>query len=173
MKRLFLLSVALLAIASSTRAQTIKDIDNEEAGLEAIWEKTPLTVHRSVFINGDPAAFGMYIERTPHVFKPGEPILIYAEPIGYRWKDEGDGTFAFGISADVLILNKDKKVIGGKEDVFRKVYRSHVRNKELMLTIHLNLTGAPAGNYVAEYRLHDLMSEQATTAELPFTISAE
>jgi hypothetical protein len=168
-----LLFAALLAIPSMTHAQTVKDLDNEEAKLEAMWEKTPLIVHHAVFVNEDPAGFGMYAERDTHVFKPGEPILIYVEPAGYRWKDEGHGTFAFGISADVLILDKDKKVIGGKEGIFHKIYQSHVRNRELMLTMRLNLTGAPAGNYIAEYRLHDLVGDQATTAELPFSIAAQ
>jgi len=82
--RIFLLSAALLAIPNMTRAQTVKDLDDEEAKLEAMWEKTPLTVHRAVFAKEDPAGFGMYAERDTHVFKPGEPILIYVEPGSMR-----------------------------------------------------------------------------------------
>lgn len=173
MMRLLLLSAALLAIGQAAHAQTIKDIEGEETKLEALWQSMPLTLHRSLFITGDPAAYGMYTERATRTFKPGEPLLIYVEPVGYRWKDEGNGLFSFGISADALILDKSRKVIGGKEEIAHKLYRSHVRNKELMLTLRLNLTGAVAGDYIAEYRLHDLISGQTTTAELPFTISAE
>jgi hypothetical protein len=163
----------LLAAAGSARAQTLQDVDKQEAALEAVWEKTPLTVRQAFFVTEHPSGFGEYTERSSHVFKPGEPLTAYVEPVGYGWKDDGNGTFDFGLSVDFLIKNKSGNIVAGKENFLHMAQHSHAKNKELMLTLNLNLNGAPAGDYTVEYKLHDLVTEKTATVDLPFTIAAQ
>ena len=47
---------------------------------------------------------------------------------------------------------------------------SHARNREFVLTFSLDLTGAPAGDYVLEYVVQDLASDETATISMPFSI---
>jgi hypothetical protein len=173
MKRLALLNLMLLVATASLRAQTLQDVDKQEAALDAAWEKTPLTVRKAFFVTKHPSAFGGYTQRSSDVFKPGEPLLAYIEPVGYGWKGNGNGVFDLSVSVDFLVKTEDGNIVGGKEDFQRLVLQSHVKNKELMLTLTLNVRGAPAGNYTVEYKLRDLVTEKTATVDLPFTIAAQ
>lgn len=170
--RLILLCILLFAGAGSLHAQTLQDIQKQEAALDAVWEKTPFSVRKTLFVTERPSGYGEYTERSSHIFKPGEPLIVYVEPVAYGWKDDGNGVFDFGVSVDLLVKRKDGNIVAGKEGFLRMLQHSHARNKELMLTLNLNLNGAPAGDYTLEYKLHDLVTEKAATVELPFTISA-
>jgi len=173
MKRLTLLSLMLLAATASLQAQTLQDVDKQEAALDAAWEKTPLTVRKAFFITERPSAFGGYTQRSSDVFKLGEPMLAYFEPVGYGWKGTGNGVFEINLSLDWIVKTKDGNIMGGRDDVLRFAQQSHAKLKELMMTLTLNLTGASAGNYTIEYKLHDLITKKTATVALPFTIAAQ
>ena len=165
-----LLTAALVA-GSAGYAQTVEDIDQRRAALLEAWDKTPLTVRRAIFVSGDPEGFGMYEARNSNVFKPGEPLMVYAEPAGYGWKDIGNALFEFGFTVDFAVKSPDRKILAGQQDFAKLVRQSHVRNLEFMLSLTLNLTGAPAGDYVLEYTLRDVTGAKSTKFELPFKIS--
>ena len=40
-----------------------------------------------------------------------------------------------------------------------------------MVTLTLNVTGAPPGDYVVEYKMRDIAGEKSTSFELPFKIA--
>ena len=48
---------------------------------------------------------------------------------------------------------------------------SHAENHEFFVTLTLNLTGAPAGDYVLEYTGHDMAKDQSGSFEMPFSIA--
>ena len=41
-----------------------------------------------------------------------------------------------------------------------------------MLLLTLNVTGAPSGDYVVEYKLRDISGDKTTSFELPFKIAS-
>jgi len=47
----------------------------------------------------DARNYGAWVERPTNVFKVGEKLITYAEPIGYTWKPRGD-TYDFGLTTD-------------------------------------------------------------------------
>jgi hypothetical protein len=49
---------------------------------------------------------------------------------------------------------------------------SHTRNLEFMVVLTLNMSSAPAGDYVVEYKLHDIASDKTATFEMPFKIAS-
>lgn len=168
------LAIGLLALllAGSANAQSLTEIEQAEAAVVAAWEKTPLAFRRAVFAT-EANGFGVYKERETAQFKPGEPLLVYAEPVGYAWKDNGNGTFSFGFDVDLLLKTSKGEIVGGQENFQQLVLVSSAKNREFMLTLTLNVTGAPADDYVVEFRTRDAFGPKVATISLPFTILAE
>jgi len=173
MFRAIILLVALLTFIPTGFAQSLADIDKHDAAAVDAWLKTPLTIRRAVFVSEPPDGFGMYAPRASSTFKPGEKLFIYAEPVGYGWKDVGDGLFEFGFTVDFLIKSPDGKILTGK-DAFAKVTKqSHVRNREFDVSLNLDVTGAEPGDYVLEYKLHDIASDKSVSFDLPFKVAKD
>jgi len=169
MRRLATLLIALSAFAPVARAQTLADIDSRDAAVYAAWQLTPLTIQKSFFVT-DATGFGQYTQRGSNVFKPGEKLVAYCEPVGYGWKDTGGGVYQFGFAIDLTVKSSDGKVVAQQQDFAKTQLQSHARNREFMVLLTLTLNGAPAGDYVLEYRLRDLTSDKSTLLDLPFKI---
>jgi hypothetical protein len=166
--------ISLLLLVGSMTAgygQSLQEVEKAQAALIAAWEKTPLTMRRALFVAKKAQGFGQFEERSSNVFKAGEPLVAYAEPVGYGWKDVGNGMFEFGFAVDFLIKSPDGKILAGQQDFAKLAERSRTRNLEFMVTLTLNVTGAPPGDYVVEYKLRDIASDKSTVLELPFKIS--
>ncbi len=171
MRPVFLLFAVLLGL-SAARAQSLEEIDRRQAALIEAWEKTPLTIRRALFINGEPRGFGLYQERESKTFKPGEKVVVYAEPVGFGWKDAGRGMFELGFVVDFHIKSRVGEVVAEKENFMRIATESHIRNLEFMVVLTLNLTSAPPGDYVVEYKLHDIASDKTASFNMPFKIAS-
>jgi hypothetical protein len=80
-------------------------------------------------VPGSVDGYGIYHSHNSSIFKPGEKIVLYMEPVGYSYKPIGS-LFLMNFTGDVLISDK----------------AGHV------------LTGFPPGEYVLKYTIHDLPS---------------
>jgi len=169
MRPVFLLFALVLSLGAA-HAQSLEEIDKRQAALIEAWEKTPLTIRRALFINGEPRGFGLYEERGSKEFKKGEKIVVYAEPVGFGWKDAGKGMFELRFVVDFQIKSRGGEVLADKEKFMRIATDSHTRNLEFMVVLTLNMSSAPAGDYVVEYKLRDIATEKTTTFEVPFKI---
>lgn len=171
MIRVAMLLIGLVLLPGPVWAQTISEIDQRDAAVYEAWAKTPLTVRTAVFVANHPDGFGLYTPRANNVFKPGEKLVAYAEPVGYGWKQEGGGMYKFGFDVDFLIKSTDGKVLGGQQNFAKLGRESRVRNREFMLTLTMSVSGAEPGDYVLEYVLHDIASDKTATIDLPFKIA--
>jgi hypothetical protein len=171
MPRAPIFAFAFLALASAGQSQSLPEIDRREAALVEAWQKTPLTIRRAVFVSKHPDGFGMYAARETNIFKPGEQLVTYAEPVGYGWNVIGQGMYEFGFIVDFLIKQPDGKIVAGQQDFAKLARTSRVRNREFMLTLTLDVTGANPGDYVLEYKLRDITGDKSTSFELPFKIA--
>lgn len=166
-----LLPVLLLLISVPAQAQTLDEIDKREAAVIEAWQQTPLTIRRAIFVASDPELFGNYEPRQSNTFKPGEKLLAYVEPVGYSWKDSGDGFCEFGFDVDFLLKSPDGKILTGKENFAHLVKKSRNRLREFFVTLTMNVSGAPPGDYVLEYKLRDISGNKSTVMDLPFKIA--
>jgi hypothetical protein len=169
MTRAVILLIGLMLASPVCRAQTVEEIDKLDAALYDAWLKTPLAVRKAVFVTKHPDGFGMYTPRDNNVYKPGEPLVAYVEPVGYGWKEQS-GSYEFGFNVDFLIKSADGKILGGQQNFARLIKQSRVRNREFMLTLTMDVSGADPGDYVLEYVLHDVASGKTATIDLPFKI---
>lgn len=156
---------------AAAQAQSVAEVEQRRAALIEAWQKTPLTVQRALFLEKPAEGYGIYQERSSKTFHAGEPIIAYAEPLGYGWKKEGEDSYEFGLTADFILKTPNGKVLGGQQDFVKLIKHSHHRNLELFMTLTLHLTGAPAGDYVIEYTLHDVTTGKSATVEMPFTLA--
>jgi hypothetical protein len=171
MSRIWVAVLLLLVGAVPGRAQTLEEIDRRDAAVLDAWKAAPLTIRKAVFVSEHPQGYGEYVERGDNVFKPGEKLVTYAEPVGYGWKDVGNGEYEFGFKADFLVKSSDGKVLGGQEDFADLTQKSRARNREFMVILTLSLSDAPPGEYLLEYKLRDVTGDKSTTFKMPFKIA--
>jgi hypothetical protein len=155
--------------AQAKAGRHIEAIETLRRALNVLTDNGPLALRRVQFIADRPGGFGIYRPRANNVFKPGEPLIVYAEPIGIGWKTEG-GVNRSLIVTDFEIRSPDGKVLGGQKEFGRFEFASHDRNHEIMTHLTITLSGAPRGSYVFAATYRDQVNNKSATLELPFEI---
>lgn len=144
-------------------------VDALEAALDAVWRASPLTFRKAIFVAEPPTGFGAYVPRADAVFAAGEPLRVYAEPIGFAWKRDGD-LFACDLIIDVALRDKSNAVIFEKREMGRMNLKSHARNHEFMMKLDLNIRGLPVGDYTLDGVMRDEVSQKWGKFSLPFSV---
>jgi len=171
MKHLLALPLAAILFGGTAQAQTLAEIDKRDAAVLEAWNATPLTIRRAIFVDGQPTGFGQYVERANNAFKKGDKFITYAEPVGYGFKDLGGGVYQLGFKVDIQLKSADgSKVIVSKDDFAEIAMKSHARNREFNLLFNLSLGDTPPGDYLVEYKLHDIASTKTVSFSQPFKI---
>jgi hypothetical protein len=132
--------------------------------MHAAWLGTPLRVAKAVLVATSDNKYGIYEPRGSHRYAPGEPIMIYVEPVGYGYRKEGE-LWHFGLAADLFVLDKAGNILAGKEGALRTELTSHNPVKELVLDVTYTLNNAPAGVYVLRTILRDHYSDEQVRFE--------
>jgi hypothetical protein len=161
---------AALLFALPAGAQDLSALTQAEAQVTAAWDAMPLTFRKALFASRIDA-FGVYEEKQGSVFSADEPLVVYAEPVGYGYTANADGTYDFGFNFDLVVKNDAGEIMSGKDGFASTVLTSKVQNREFLVTLTLTLSGASPGNYVVEYLAHDVASDETATISLPFTIA--
>jgi len=162
--------IALIAGCQFAYSQSLDEINKREQAVFEAWEKTPLTTQRALFVTEESKAFGIYSPRSSSRFKAGEPIIVYAEPIGFGWNSIEDDQFEFGFNVDLAVKTAAGETVARQDNFGKMAMKSRHRNREFMIHLTLHLNDAPPGDYLVNYKLHDLGTDKTTTLELPFTI---
>ncbi len=131
--------------------------------------KSPLALRKVQFIAEPPKGFGIYKQRANSVFRPGEPLIVYAEPVGMGWRLE-DGLNNALLATDFEIRTPDGQVLGGQKEFGRFSFASHEQNQEIMTHLTIRLSGIPAGAYVFGATYRDEVGRKSASLELPFQI---
>ena len=164
------LAAAFVALAPlPATAQTIEAIEAADQALGAVWDATPLAFRKVLYVS-EVIGYGAYTEHSGTSFKSGEQIITYAEPVGYGYKANADGTYVLGFRVDVTIKAPGGEIVLEQKDFATLEMTSHVKNREFMLTLTLDISGAPVGDYVLEYLVHDLGSDETAPISRPFAI---
>jgi hypothetical protein len=134
-----------------------------------VWDEGPLLFRKALFAAEAPKAFGIYKPRADHVFKPGEKLIIYAEPVGFKWLAK-DGLNHSLLVADLILRTNDGKIVAGQKNFGTFSFDSLEQNMEIMVVMTVDFTGAPPGQYVVECAFTDKMSGKTANLELPFEL---
>jgi hypothetical protein len=175
MKLMRLAAVCLLLplCVVPARAETsLTAYDAARQALLAIWTELPLTARNVTLIDGTPEGYGNYRPHQGNAYRPGEPIHIYVELLGYGFKDNGDGTFSKQIDADLSLLDANGTTVAAQEKFFSSDVKSREKLLETYFTFDATLTSFAAGAYKLHYALHDRASGKDTSFEVPITLTA-
>jgi hypothetical protein len=144
----------------------------EEKTYEA-WGKLGLTERTFTFVTEPSKGYGIYQEKQSSIFKPGEKVITYVEPIGFGWKELPNDMYELNFVSDVKIKAASGEVLLDQKGFAKNVLQSHNANMEFSMDFTLTLTGAPAGQYTLTYTIHDMSGTQTSTFDQDFTIAAE
>lgn len=161
---------ALLVGCEFAYSQSLDEIEKREQAVREAWEKTPLTVRRALFVSEEPQGFGVYTPRSSAQFKAGEQMIVYAEPVGYAWKNLEGGQYEFGVKIDLIVKTAAGKTVAEKENFGNLVLKSRAKNLEFIIRLDVNLSGVPPGDYLLDFPLHDAESDKTGMIELPFSL---
>ncbi len=147
----------------------IKALDMLKEAYIKQWLKTPLMVRNATFVSQPNGGYGKYTPRADAVFKSGEEMLIYAEPIGYGWAKTDDG-YSIDFVVDFTVSSADGKILGGRKAFQNMGLKSKVRNTEFFISLNYTFSGIPPGEYFVSTTLNDRHSAKSVSFDLPFTI---
>jgi hypothetical protein len=109
------------------------------------WNSTAFSSQLDVFIaEGTDAGYGVYREHIPaNVFRPGETIVLYVEPVGYGHQPLTDASvnssattlYLMNMTADYILSDSTGSELQAIEDVPVGNLISHRQNLELFLTL--------------------------------------
>jgi hypothetical protein len=174
---LFLFSspqVSFAQLSSSPETQPSQEVQgaNELAELEAareqylsVWNNTAFTSQFDVFIaEGSDLGYGINREHIPsNVFRPGETIVLYVEPVGFGHQPIADTSvedvgntdaasrtlYLLNMTADYMISDSTGSELQAIEDLPVGNLISHRQNLELFLTLTLRQDEPfPVGDYI-------------------------
>lgn len=123
------------------------------------FEKAPLTLNNIVLIDEPGTSYSVYKVRENNRYSSQDPIYIYCEPIGYKFK-ESAGLYELGVTADAEIFNEDGNLVAQQKEFGRFTYQAHQPIMEFALSLTVTLTNFDPGKYSIKIIAHDINSDK-------------
>ena len=164
--------LAKRAAADAKRGNDLKAYNTIRKAAQRIWARGPLLFREALFVKSAPTGYGIYDPRPNNVFKPGEKLFIYVEPVGFTWEKKGGLNHAELVS-DLVLKDSEGEVLGEQAGFGTFTFDSRDTNMEVMTALTIDFTEAPAGKYVAELKFTDKLGKKSASFELPFEIQGE
>ena len=140
-----------------------------EQAQDALWAQAPLSFRRTLFTAGTPTGYGIYDLRENNTFKRAEPLIIYAEPMGYGYGRDGS-IYTIDLALDFVINDAAGKVIAEQKNFGTLSLRTRFPNKEFMAKVTYDFSGLPAGEYEVTTTAHDQASGKSGAFTMPFKL---
>jgi hypothetical protein len=151
------------------------------------WNNTAFNSQFDVFIaEGTQSGYGIYREHVPeNVFRPGETMVLYVEPVGFghmpitdaSTQDGGNSTAAtrtlylINMTVDIIISDSSGSQLQTIEDLPAASFISHRENTEFPLEVTLSQEEPfPVGDYILTYVVHDQIMGQSFEINKRITI---
>lgn len=149
--------------------QQIQALGVVRQALEEVWKHIAFQAARNVLVKEKASGYGQFEPRTNNVYKAGEVIRLYLEPVGFAQKKVKDH-YAVGLEADFAVTDSAGKIIGGQENFWR--YETTSRNflDDFFVNLDFTFTGLNPGAYEIKTVFRDLGSTKTLTVNTPVRI---
>jgi hypothetical protein len=173
MRMILVVSALILALAAPAAAQsTLEQYDAARASLLAVWDGLPLTARNVTLIEEAAPAYGDYTPHKGNSYAANAPIHVYAEVVGYGWKDNGDGTLSELLDADLNLLDKSGALLAQQAGFLNVDIQSRNKQLETYLNLQATLASVEPGDYQLQFVLHDRAGGKTATFAVPVTITS-
>ncbi|MDQ3851270.1 MAG: hypothetical protein M3299_00375 [Thermoproteota archaeon] len=155
------------------------------------WNNTAFSSQFDVFIaEGTLSGYGVYREHIPaSVFRPGETMVLYAEPVGFghqpiidassSTQDGGNSTtsrtlYLINMTVDIIIYDSSGTELETLENLPGASLISHRQITEFPLEVTLSQEAPfPVGDYIITYVVHDQVTGQNFQIDRRITIDED
>jgi hypothetical protein len=164
------------ANATTTATATNMTLENAKDQYLQVWNQTEFSPGFSTFVEQYSAlGYGVYKEHS-EIFRPGETIVLYVEPVGFGHgellDDEGNTLYLMNITADYVIAGANGTELQAIEDIPVGSIVSHRLNTELFLELTLTQEQPfPVGDYTVTYVLTDEVSGESFELAKDLTVA--
>ncbi|GAB1479911.1 hypothetical protein MASR2M74_24810 [Paracoccaceae bacterium] len=139
---------------------------------EQVWDATPgILFLETLPVTEAAAGFGLYNPRPDAVYKTGEPIILYAEPVGFGYGTGGEGLFNVGFAVDLQVLDEAGQELGNVENVTELNLTARYKLREFQANLTYNLEGIAPGKYRLVTTLRDKNSPKTGSFETVIEIT--
>ena len=153
-----------------SKGNTLKASELLRNALVKVYNSSKLTIAKSVLISGEPAGFGMFKRKKNNIYRAGETVIIYVEPVGYHFRKVGN-SYRFGLTADFAIQSEDGTILGGKNNFGSWGYSTTGRPLfDFYMVLTYNFNGIEPGRYVVLTTLHDRYGSLSVVIKTPISV---
>jgi hypothetical protein len=170
---MFLPAAAGSAAAEGGRGHDLETYEKHKAAELEIWRRMEtMALRQALLVEEEPSSFGVYAPRGDNRYRPGDPVHIYAEPVGHTIR-EADGIYVISLALDFTLLDESGKILGGQRDFDRLEMESRRPVMEFMVSFTYDTEGLPAGNYTFETLIRDSFSDRRLKVQMPIVIAEQ
>jgi len=155
------------ALDALEEGKTHKALEAAHRSMLLLTQQDRFHIRMSKLVSDEPSGWGVYTTRKSNRYKQGEKVRVYVEPGSFKYKRGSEGMFRFGFTVDFALAKTDGKILGGQQDFGRFPFKSHRPNTEIFLDLKFTLTGLPAGKYIMKITVHDMISKEIETIDMP------
>jgi hypothetical protein len=138
------------------------------------YQTLPFTIGKAVFVTATPTGYAMYEPKQGSVFKAGEKLISYVEPVGLTWKEaSAEGKLETRFTVDLDLVTPTGEILASHKAFGDFTFTGYRRNQEIYATLTVDVSGAPAGDYVLRFRFNDINSGKSASVDQPFKIAAQ
>ncbi|MTI00626.1 hypothetical protein [Roseibium sp. RKSG952] len=147
-----------------------KDFKAAYEAYERAWAASDLVFTEATFTAAPAKGYGLYTPRETAAFSPAEPLMIYAEPVGFGFVKTDDRA-TYDLSVGFRLLNATGQVLVQDERFTSYTQSGRDARHELSTALTFQFEGLPAGAYELEATYRDEVDGKTGSFTLPFTIT--
>ncbi len=155
------LSPSPLSSSNSSATANTSDLNAAREQYLLAWNHSGFHSQFDTFVNSV-EAYGIYQEHKSNVFKPGEDIILYAEPVGFSHVPvniNNTKLYLINLTASIILSDTQGNILFGRENIPALNTVSHTRNTEMFARLRVGQSSPfPPGGYVITYILNDVPS---------------
>ncbi|WP_299810951.1 hypothetical protein [uncultured Roseibium sp.] len=141
------------------------------AAYDTAWEASDLAFDTVTLTDGGSQSYGQYTPRASSAYSDGETLSVYAEPVGYDFRQTGD-SYAYELTASYRLLNLSGQVLAEQGNFATFSGSGRAKKRELSASLNFQFSGLPAGDYKLEATFTDAVGGKQAGFTLPFSVTA-
>lgn len=140
--------------------------------LAGVWAQAlEVSFTQALLVETEATGYGVYNPRATNVFKQGEPVLIYCEPVGFDYGNPGEGLWSVNFFIDLQVLDSGGNQLANLPEVTQYNTTSRHLNREIPANITYTLQGIKPGRYTLVTTLRDKNSQKSGSFQTAIEIA--